>query len=315
MCRTRHGVSRADSGPDLMQDSVKLRFGIGSVLISLIVLGLKYLAWHVSGSAALLSDALETVINVAAAIGTLWALHVSALPPDENHTYGHEKAEYLSAVAEGVLVIGTAIGIGFVAWEDWQHPSPLLAPWRGVTLNALAGLVNLAWGLILLGAGRRRHSPALKASGDHILSDVWTTGALVVGVSLIPLTGYLRLDAILSALVAINVLRVGFEMTRHSIGGLMDEAPDAQTLELIRTVISEQARGAIEAHDLRIRRAGSISFIEFHLVVPGVMTVHDAHEICDRVEHALRRQLGRAVIHIHVEPDDKAKHTGVPVLP
>ncbi|AQS89414.1 cation efflux system protein [Neoasaia chiangmaiensis NBRC 101099] len=298
-----------------MRPDGKLRLGWWSLAVSLLVLGLKYLAWRVSGSAALLSDAIETIINVAAAIGALWALTVASRPPDENHNYGHEKAEYLSAVMEGVLVILTAIGIAVVAWQDWWTPTPLLAPWRGVALNALGGLVNLGWGLALVRAGRQRRSPALTANGRHVISDVWTTVALVIGVSLIPITGYLRLDAIISGLVAVNVLRVGFEMTRRSIAGLMDEAPGSEMMQAARAVISETAEGALEAHDLRFRSAGSISFIDFHLVVPGEMRVQDAHVICDRIEHALRRHFGRAVIHIHVEPEDKAKQTGVPVVP
>ncbi|MCQ9154117.1 cation diffusion facilitator family transporter [Acidomonas methanolica] len=295
--------------------SSKNRFGLASLAVAVIAFALKYLAWRVSGSDALLSDAMETVINIAAAIGALWALSFADRPPDENHTYGHGKAEYLSAVMEGVLVILTAIGIADIAWRAWHDPHPLRAPWLGIAFNAAAGGVNLVWGLTLRRAGRRHRSPALSASGTHVLSDVWTTVALVTGVALIPLTGWERLDSVLSALVAFNVLRMGFGMTRQSIGGLMDEAPDAETVELVRAVIAETAEGAIEAHDLRFRRAADTSFIEFHLVVPGAMTVQDAHTICDRVEHALRRQLGRALIHIHVEPEEKAKHSGVLVLP
>lgn len=293
----------------------KVRFGYMSLGVSIVVFILKYAAWDVSGSAALLSDAMETIINIAAAIGALWALSVADRPPDDNHTYGHGKAEYLSAVAEGVLVILTAIGIADVAWAHWWTPATLFAPWRGIGLNAVASLINLGWGLALVKAGRDRRSPALAASGAHVVSDVWAAAALVIGVMLIPVTGWVKLDALLSALVALNVLRVGFGMMRQSIGGLMDEAPDSETLDLVRAIISDAASGAIEAHDLRFRRAGDLSFIEFHLVVPGIMPVHDAHEICDRVEHALRRQIGRALIHIHIEPEDKAKHTGVLVLP
>ncbi|WP_029603796.1 cation diffusion facilitator family transporter [Kozakia baliensis] len=297
-----------------MKQDEKLRLGWTSLGVSILVLTMKYLAWKFSASSALLSDALETIINVAAALGALWALTIAGRPADENHTYGHDKAEYLSAVTEAVLVVLTAIGIAFVAWRSWWAPPTDLTPWAGVAFNALGGVINLVWGLVLVRQGRSRRSPALVANGRHVISDVWTTVALVIGVSLIPITGYARLDSILSGLVAINVLRVGFQMMRHSIAGLMDEAPDSETLQTIRTVISEHATGALEAHDLRVRTAGSVSFIEFHMVVPGKMTVDDAHAICDHVEHALRRHIGPALIHIHVEPEEKAKQNGVPVL-
>lgn len=298
----------------MLKQPEKIVFGWISLLVSLIALGLKYCAWRVSGSAALLSDALETIINVAAALGALWALKVAQRPADDNHTYGHDKAEYLSAVTEAVLVVLTAIGIAWVAWQSWLAPNHDIAPWHGILFNALGGVVNLAWGLVLVRQGRMRRSPALTANGRHVISDVWTTVVLVIGIAFIPLTGFVRLDAILSGLVAINVLRVGFDMMKQSIAGLMDEAPDSDTLQMIRTVISENALGALEAHDIRVRTAGSVSFVEFHLVVPGAMTVSESHDICDRLEHALRRQLGRALIHIHVEPEEKAKHTGIPVL-
>lgn len=285
-----------------------------SIALSVAVLAIKYAAYAVSGSQALLSDAIETILNVVAAIGTLWAMSVAALPADDNHPYGHGKAEYLSAVIEGVLVVLTAIGILVIAVHDWRHPDPVDAPFAGVALNGLAGLVNLAWGRLLIAVGKKQASQALQASGEHVVSDVWATVALVIGVSLIPLLGWDRLDAVLSALVALNVMRAGFSMMRHSLSGLMDEAPSPEQMEAVRTVISGSADGALEAHDLRIRRVGTLFFVEFHLVVPSALTVHDAHEICDQIEAAIRSELGRASIHIHVEPEDKAKHSGALVL-
>ncbi len=182
----------------MLKGPEKIVFGWMSLLVSLIALALKYIAWHVSGSSALLSDALETIINVAAAIGALWALTVSERPADHNHTYGHEKAEYLSAVTEAVLVVLTAIGIAWVAWKSWLTPNTEIAPWSGIVFNALGGVVNLVWGLILVRQGTLRRSPALTANGRHVISDVWTTVLLVIGIALIPLTGYARLDALLS---------------------------------------------------------------------------------------------------------------------
>jgi len=285
-----------------------------SLGISLLVLALKYSAWHVTGSIALLSDAVETIINVFAAATGLWALKVASRPPDENHTYGHHKAEYLSAVAEGVMVVITALVIANEALGAWLHPHLPRAPWIGVGLNGFGGAINLVWALVIIRAGRLQKSPALTAAGEHILSDVWTTVGLVAGFSLIPLTGWVHLDATISAIIALNVLRVGYGVIKASVSGLMDAAPDARTQEEIRAIIASSAVGAIEAHDLRVRIVGAMAFIEFHLVVPGTMTVDYSHAICDRIEAALRRDIGSALIHIHVEPDRKAKHRGVVVL-
>lgn len=286
-----------------------------SLAISLVALGLKYAAWAASGSVALYSDAVETIINVVSALGGLWALSIAERPADHNHTYGHYKAEYLSAVAEGTLVLLTAGVIAHEAWQGWLHPHPAVAPYKGIALNGAATLVNLAWGLTLVRVGRDRRSPALLAGGQHVLSDVWTGAGLVVGMVLIPLIGWARLDSVLAGLIALNVLRVGWEVMRDSIAGLMDQAPDPTTLDEIRVVIADNGRGAIEAHDIRTRITGAITFLDFHLVVPGSMTVHEAHEICDRIEHALHEKMGNTLVHIHVEPDNLAKHEGIVFWP
>lgn len=282
-----------------------------SLGVSLVALGLKYAAWSVSGSIALKSDALETVINVSAAIGGLWAIHLAERPADDNHTYGHYKAEYLSAIIESAMVLVTALLIARESYEGFIHPQTVDAPWFGLTLNGAATAVNLAWGLTMLRIGRRIRSPALVAGGQHVLSDVWTGFGLVAGLALIPLTGWHWLDPAIAALIALNVLRVGWEMLRQSVSGLMDEAPDSATLSKLNEVIAEKAIGALEAHDIRIREVGAITFIEFHLVVPGTMRVAVVHDICDRIEAGLRNALGRCVINIHVEPEHKAKNSGI----
>ena len=291
-----------------------LKIAWGSLGVSLIVLALKLEAYWLTGSVALYSDALETVINVMAALGALVALWLSGRPADANHPYGHHKAEYLSAVAEGALVLATAFLIGREAWLAWEHPRAPETPFLGILLNGAAGVVNLAWALVLIRGGRRWKSPALVAGGKHLMTDVWTTGAVLAGFALVPLTGWLRLDPLVAALVALNILWTGYGVLRESVGGLMDEVADPEAVAELRRVISEHADGAIEAHDVRTRTAGSVTFVEFHLVVPGRMTVEDAHAICDRIERALRERAGQAVIHIHVEPESKAKQRGVPVV-
>jgi cation diffusion facilitator family transporter len=291
-----------------------LRAAWGSLAVSMVTLSLKAAAYWLTGSVALLSDALETIINVVAALGALVALRVSARPADANHPYGHNKAEYLSAMAEGALVLVTAVVIAKEAWAGWQDPHVPATPVLGIALNAAAGGFNLVWALFLIRRGRAWKSPALIAGGRHIMTDVWTSAAVLVGFALVPLTGYLRFDPLIAGLVAVNILWTGYGMLRESMGALMDEVSDPEAVATIRRVISENAEGALEAHDVRMRTAGSVTFVEFHLVVPGHMTVEAAHDICDRIEDALRLTLGTAVINIHVEPEAKAKRHGVPVV-
>ena len=291
-----------------------MRIAWGSVGVSLAVLALKAAAYWVTGSVALYSDALETVINVAGAATALFALWYAARPADANHPYGHHKAEYFSAMVEGTLVLTTALLIGREAWQGWEHPRVPDSPLLGIGLTALAGLGNLAWGLVLLRQGRGARSPALAAGGRHVLADVWTTAAVLAGFALVPVTGWLRLDPLIAVLVAGSILWAGYRMLREAVGGLMDEVTDPQEAASIRGLIARYAEGAIEAHDVRTRVAGRATFIEFHLVVPSRMAVEDAHEICDRIEHGIRAELGEAVINIHVEPHSKAKQHGIPVL-
>lgn len=294
--------------------SRSLKVAWGSLGISIVVLAMKGAAYWVTGSVALYSDALETTINVVSAIGALLALWFSEKPADANHPYGHNKAEYLSAVVEGALVLVTALIIAREAWLGWQHPHAPETPILGIALNGAAGVINLIWALVLIRSGRSWKSPALVAGGKHIMTDVWTTGGVLVGFALVPLTGWLRIDPAVAALVALNILWAGYGMLRESVGGLMDEVSDPAAVNKLRQVISRHADGAIEAHDVRTRTAGSVTFVEFHLVVPARMAVEDAHAICDRIEAALREEFGQAVINIHVEPEAKAKQSGVVVL-
>ncbi|UMM64443.1 cation diffusion facilitator family transporter [Aristophania vespae] len=278
-----------------------------SILVSLIVLAIKYSAYYVSHSSALLADAIETILNVIAAIGTLWAVNIAAQPADENHPYGHGKAEYLWAIIEGILVVLTAIGIFLIACYDFLHPSSLKEPFIGVFLNAFAGMVNFIWARIMIIIGRKYDSQALLSAGAHVQSDVWASLALVIGVSLIPLLHWLWIDPLLSILVALNVLWTGFGMMRHSMKGLMDEAPAPELIEKVFKIITEKGEGALEAHDLRMRKVGALYFVEFHLVVDDHMSITEAHDICDHIESAIRKYLGSASIHIHVEPEKIAK--------
>lgn len=285
-----------------------------SVAIAVAVLSLKAVAWWVTGSVALYADALESIVNVAAAIAALIAVRLSALPADANHPYGHSKAEYFSAVLEGALIIVAALLILHEAWGAFLSPRAPDQVGIGLAVSAVASGMNAAWALYLGRRGKALRSPALMADARHLWADVVTSVGVLVGVGLVALTGILWLDPLLAALTAVNILISGGRLLRESVGGLMDEAVPPATLERIRRIVAEQASGAIEAHDLRSRHAGRHTFLEFHLVVPGDMSVRESHEICDRIEAALKAELEGAIITIHVEPEAKAKQQGVPVL-
>ncbi|MFC3527093.1 cation diffusion facilitator family transporter [Paracoccus mangrovi] len=290
------------------------KIATGSILIGLIVLGLKTFAWWLTGSVALMSDAMESIVNVATAIAALIAIRIAARPADRDHPYGHHKAEFFSAVLEGVMIIVAALLILREAWHAFQAPRMLDAPLAGLLINGFAGVLNAGWCWVLISRGRRLRSPALVADGHHLLSDVISSGGVVLGVALAVVTGWAVLDPALAALVAVNILWSGWKVIASSVSGLMDEAVDNDTLADIRTTISDNATGAIEAHDLRTRHAGARTFIDFHLVVDGQTTVDAAHDICDRIEQALKAQVPGSMITIHVEPEHKAKHSGVLVI-
>jgi len=285
-----------------------------SVAVALLVLGLKAGAWWLTGSVALFADALESVVNVAAAVAALIAIRLSQLPPDANHPYGHAKAEYFSAVLEGALIIVAALLILQEAWTAWHEPRAPEQVGLGLAVAAAATAANAGWAAVLFRRGRAARSPALLADARHLMSDVITSGGVILGIALVALTGLLWLDPLLAALTAGNILISGGRLVRESVGGLMDEAVPPERLARIRTLVGENAEGAIEAHDMRTRHSGRYTFVEFHLVVPAAMTVSDAHDICDRIEASLKAELGAAVITIHVEPEGKAKHRGVLVL-
>ena len=290
------------------------RIASASIAVGLVVLALKAVAWWLTGSAALYSDALESTVNVAASAVALAALHFAARPADANHPYGHDKAEFFAAVVEGVLIVVAALSIFRHAWEVWLHPAALGAPWRGLAVNGAATAINALWGLFLLRLAHSLLSPALEADARHLMTDVVTSLGVIAGVTLTALTGEASIDPILAALVGLHVLISGAGMIRRSVGGLMDMAPAPLVLERIRALVAEHASGAIEAHDLRTRHAGRLTFLDFHLVVPGAMTVADSHAICDRIEAGLKAEMRQLVITIHVEPEIKAKRTGVPVF-
>ncbi|SUE45002.1 cation diffusion facilitator family transporter [Roseomonas gilardii] len=285
-----------------------------SLAVGLFVLSLKGTAWWLTGSTAFFAEMLETVVNVAAASAALMAVRYSAMPADDNHPYGHAKAEYFSAVLEGALIVVAATLILQEVWAAWQNPRAPDQPVVGLVLSSAAAAVNVVWATILRRRGKRLGSPALVADSHYLMADVVTSVGVVIGVFLVTVTGLLWLDPLMAGVTAVMILFSGLRLLRESVGGLMDEAAPPELVAQIREHVSANATGALEAHDLRTRRAGRFTFIDFHLVVPGGMSVDEAHGICDRIEGTLKQELGSVVISIHVEPDGKAKHSGVVVL-
>ena len=293
---------------------VALQLAMGSLVVGVVVLGLKGFAAWATGSIALFSDALESVVNVVTAVVTLIAVRLAARPANDTLPYGYHKAEYFSAVIVGVFIVVAALLIFREAYYGFMSPRAFVADPLGLAVSVIASVLNMAWAYLLFSRGRRERSPALQADGKHLLTDVISTFGVLVGVGLVIVTGWQRLDAILAALVGLSILWSGWQLLRDSVIGLMDVAVDARQLMRIKEIISANAEGAIEAHDIRTRQAGSATFIEFHLVVPGSMTVEAAHVICDRIEAKLREAESDATVTIHVEPEDKAKHSGIVVI-
>ena len=297
-----------------MQAGYTVRIAAISVLVGLVVLAIKSFAYYLTGSIALYSDALESVVNIATAAAALVAVRLSARPADATLPYGYHKAEYFSAVLVGALIVIAAFSIFREAYLGIRDPRPLDIPLAGLAVNGLATVINAVWCWVLLREGRRSRSPALTADGKHLLTDALSSTGVLAGVAAAVGTGFDILDPVLAACVALNILWSGWGLIKESVGGLMDVAVPAGQLARIRELIAANAEGAIEAHDIRTRQAGRMTFIDFHLVVPGRMSVDDAHAICDRIEHRLKDEVRHCLITIHVEPENKAKHSGIVVL-
>lgn len=283
------------------------RLSFLSIVVALAVFALKLAAWWITGSVALFSDALESLVNVAASLIAWYAIGVAYTPADANHPFGHHKAEYLSAVLEGVLIVVAALLIMREAAYAFIAPRALEAPAMGLAVNAVAAVGNGLWAWLLISTGRQARSPALVADGRHLYTDVVTSAGVIAGLILALATGWLWLDPLLAVVVAGNILREGWRLVSSSVQGLMDVAVEPEELAEIERLIRANSDGALEFHDLKTREAGHARFIEFHLVVPSDMTVERSHNICDRIEAALREALPGTRVTIHVEPAHKAK--------
>ena len=265
-------------------------------------MALKSVAYLLTGSVGLLSDALESLVNLAGAIMALSMLTVAARPADEDHPHGHGKAEYFSAGVEGTLILVAAASIAFAAVERLLHPRPLEQIGLGLAVSVLASLVNLGVALVLLRAARAHRSATLHANAHHLMTDVWTSGGVLVGVGLVAVTGWQRLDPIVAIAVALNIVWTGGRIVRDSISGLMDTALPASELEQIHALLEPYQRDGLQYHALRTRQAGAHRFVSLHVLVPPEWTVQQGHDVLERIEADIRRALQPVSVLTHLEP-------------
>jgi cation diffusion facilitator family transporter len=279
------------------------RYAWLSIGAAIATIGLKTLAWWLTGSVGLLSDALESLVNLAAALLALAMLRVAASPPDENHPYGFSKAEYFSAGIEGALIVLAAAGICASAIPRLIAPQPLEAPVLGLALTVAASAINLGVGLLLIRVGRREHSITLEADGHHLMTDVWTSAAVVVGVALVFITGWLRLDPLIALGVAAHIVWTGMRLMRRSWRGLLDAAiSDEDTGEVTKLFAEYSKRYGVSFHALRTRQAGARRFISFHFLVPDAWSVAQAHQLSEEIESRIRSMVPNAAVFTHIEP-------------
>lgn len=285
-----------------MERSSLTRFAWLSIGAAVATIVLKGMASYLTGSVGLLSDAIESLANLVAAIMALAMLVIAARPPDDGHHFGHSKAEYFASGLEGLLIIVAAVGIGVAAWDRLQHPRPLESLNLGLAISSGAALINLGVAKVLLHVGRRYRSITLEADAKHLLTDVWTTAGVLVGLGTIALTGWQPFDPIIAFLVGLNILRTGFALVKRSVAGLLDATlPEDENARIDRVLDSYRELG-VEFHELRTRQSGAQRFMTVHVLVPGRLSVQAGHELVDRIEADIREAVGPISIVAHLEP-------------
>ena len=285
-----------------MMNSSLTRFAWLSIATALVTIGLKLSAYLLTGSVGLLSDALESLVNLVAAIIALTMLTISARPPDEEHAYGHSKAEYFASGAEGSLILVAAVSIIVTAGQRLINPQPLEQIGLGLIVAVVASLINLASAQILLRAGQRYNSIILEADARHLMTDVWTSVGVLVGIGVVMLTGWERLDPLIALLVAANIIWSGVSLVRRSALGLMDTALPSEEQDAIQQILERYRQQGVQFHALRTRSAAARRFVSLHVLVPGTWTVQQGHNLLERIEADLRSQLPNVTVFTHLEP-------------
>lgn len=287
-----------------------------SVLAALLTIGVKTVAFWMTDSVSLLSDALESCINLVAAVLVLQTLRYAARPPDSDHMYGHEKAQFFAAAVEGTLILAAAGGILAAAFSRFFSPSPLMQVHIGVMLSGAAGVLNLVVGLILLWAAKRLHVPALKADGQHLLTDFYTSVGVIVGLVLMRFTGAAWIDPVVAALLGLLISVTGIRLIRESVDGLMDKSIPKEHITAIEQILQSYALQKVDYHALRTRQSAGSCFISLHLLVPGVWTVQRGHDLADEVEHRIKAHIPKANVFTHIEPvDDPSSFEDIDLQP
>lgn len=273
-----------------------------SIFAALSTLALKSAAYLLTDSVGLLSDALESLVNLVAALTAYFSLRYAARPVDESHTYGHEKIEFFSSGLEGVLIAVAAMAIGWYAIKRLMTPETLQPLGLGMSLGLGASFINGITAIVLLRAGRRHGSIVLEADGRHLLTDVWTSVAVLAGLLLVSLTGIYQFDPLIALAVAVNILWTGYDLIRRSFNGLMDHALPDEEQAAVRSAIEKHLGPNMDYHALRTRQAGRRRFVDFHLLVPGQLSVQEAHTLTGRIEEAVRGVLPELEVTVHIEP-------------
>ncbi len=284
-----------------MQPTLR-RYAVISILAAIATIVLKGGAFVLTGSVGLLSDALESVVNLLAAIFALYALSLAARPPDEEHAYGHGKVEYFSSGFEGALILIAAASIAWTAVRRFLHPTPIVDAWLGIAISLAASVINFAAARVLAQAGRRYDSITLEADAKHLMTDVWTSVGVVAGVGAAAATGWARLDPLIALLVAANVIRSGVDLLRRSFLGLLDTGLPEPLRARIVEILDNHRAGGVEYHAIRTRQSGARRFVSFHILVPGDWTVQRGHDLLEEIEEEIRATIPNSTIFTHLEP-------------
>ena len=278
------------------------RYAWLSIAAAIATILLKGTAWWMTGSVGMLSDAIESFVNLAAAMMALWILTVAATPADDRHAFGHSKAEYFSSAFEGLLIVVAAITIIWAAVDRLWNPQPLESVGIGLAVSVVASIVNFLVARTLLKVGREEHSIVLEADAHHLMTDVWTSGGVLVGVGLVWITGWLWLDPVIAILVALNIVWTGWQLMHRSAEGLMDVSLPPEKIAAIVAVLTTYREQGLDFHALRTRQAGSRAFVSLHVLVPGEWTVQQGHDWAERIERDIRKAVPRVNAITHLEP-------------
>ena len=280
------------------------RFAWISIAASIATIALKSGAYLLTNSVGFLSDAVESVVNLVAGIMALAMLTVAARPADDEHAYGHSKAEYFSSAVEGILILVAAGGIIFTAIQRFFAPQPLEQLGIGLIVSTGASLINLAASRVLLAAGKRENSITLEADAHHLMTDVWTSAGVIAGIGIVALTGWQTLDPIIAVVVGLNIVWTAYQILRRSVAGLMDASLPEAEQKVIESVMEKYRQRGVAFHALRTRQSAARRFVSVHVLMPGAWTLHDAHHIAEDFEGDIRKELPDAIVHTHLEPVD-----------